>query len=226
MDTPIDIDKSVTTPKTHPKTAKPRANGDNGANGYAIEAPNPPNLAISLEDLRLDDQDYENSAGIPVITTVRVGKPDRQVFVRVNPDPAWRLQTALLELKEDREVFAIAPELRAELSTETMRVELYSTITRDGVFSLWPVKIPGTDGRSNPWHESAVAAAQVAMTKWVKVRADMSAKSYVVVRAVDTIPEPEWPTSKTFLELVNLAFAGRYITDRDHPVLRRLRGQV
>jgi hypothetical protein len=183
-------------------------------------------LAFRLEDLRLNNQDYEVSAGVPVITTVRVGRPEKQSFIRVHPSPDWRLQTALLELKEDREVFAIAPDLRAELASETVRVELYSAITRQGSFFLWPVKIPGVDGRSNLWHESALAAALVAMTTWVRVSANMGARAYDVTRAVEAIPEPQWPTSRTFLELVNLGFAGRYITDLSHPIVRRLRGQI
>lgn len=212
----VDIVKSAPTPKTTKSKT----------NGHATEAANPPNLVIRLEDLRLNNQDYETSAGVPVITTVRVGRPEKQSFIRVHPSPEWRLQTALLELKEDREVFAIAPDLRAELAAETVRVELYSAITRQGSFFLWSAKIPGADGRSNLWHESAVAAAQVAMTTWVRVCANMSARAYDVTRAVETIPEPVWPTSKTFLELVNIAFAGRYITDMNHPVIRRLRGQI
>ncbi len=112
------------------------------------------------------------------------------------------------------------------MPAETARVELYSAITRQGCFFLWPVKIPGADGRSNLWHESALSAASEAMTNWVRVSANMSARAYDVIKAVETIPEPEWPTSKTFLELVNLAFAGRYITDMEHPVIRRLRGRL
>ena len=58
--------------------------------------------------------------------------------------------------------------------------------------SGWSAKIPVPDGRSNLWHESAVAAAQVAMITWVRVGANMSARAYDVTRAVETIPEPMW----------------------------------
>ena len=192
----------------------------------AAEESQNPGLIISLEDLRLDNQDYETSAGIKVITTVRVGKPDKQSFIRVHPDPAWRLLTAILELKESRDIFVIAPDLRAELAVETVRVQLYSAITRQGSFFLWPVKVPGVEGRPNLWHESALAAAQEAMTQWVRVSANMDARSYDVIKAVVAIPEPEWPTSKSFLELVNLAFKNNYITTMDHPVVKGLRGRL
>jgi hypothetical protein len=183
-------------------------------------------LTVSFEALRLDNQDYETSAGVKIITSVLVSKPNKQSFIRVHPGPEWRLLTGILEIKEDRETFMIAPELRAELAAETVRVELYSAITRQGTFFLWPVKVPGVDGRSNLWHESAVAAAQEAMTKWVRVGANMQARAYEVMQAVEQIPEPVWPTSKSFEELVRLAFKDRYIASMDHPVVRGLRGRL
>ena len=123
-------------------------------------------LTVDFEKLRADNQDYENSVGTKVITTVLVSKPGKQTFFRVNPDPKWKMQTNILELRGDKtESFLLAPSLGAELAAETVRVELYSCITRQNTFFLWPVKVPGTDGRLNSWHVSAVEAARVAMTE-------------------------------------------------------------
>ena len=41
---------------------------------------------------------------------------------------------------------------------------LYTTITRQGVVSLWPIRLPLPDGRYNEWHRSAAEAAELAMT--------------------------------------------------------------
>lgn len=218
MEPIIDIDKPIATPKPHTSSAKSKANGH-----ATIEKPKNTNLITSLDDLRLSDQDYENSVGVKVFTTIRVGKPDRQTFVRVNPAPTSRLPIALLEMREDREVFAIAPALKSQLASETTKVELYSAITSQGVFFFWPVKIPGADGRPNLWHTSAIAAAQEAMVHWVRVGANMSARAYDVTKAVEAIPEPIWPEG-SLLALVQLAFKDRYITALDHPAVRRLRG--
>src|SRR5262245_54168798 len=49
-----------------------------------------------------------------LLTTVPVRKPDKSWFVRVHPDPAFRIETIIIELKEDREAFLVAPDLRAE----------------------------------------------------------------------------------------------------------------
>ena len=47
-----------------------------------------------------------------LLTTVPVRKPNRQDFVRVHPDAAYRLTpAAIIELKEDREVYLVTPRM-------------------------------------------------------------------------------------------------------------------
>src|SRR5690242_11229180 len=43
------------------------------------------------------------------LLSVPVRKPDRSWFVRVHPSEHYRLQTAVIELKEDRETYLVAP---------------------------------------------------------------------------------------------------------------------
>ena len=73
----------------------------------ADTAPNPFDPAA----LRLD-QSYADTVGVKkLLTTVPVRKPNRQDFVRVHPDPAYRLTpAAIIEVKEDREVYLVTPE--------------------------------------------------------------------------------------------------------------------
>ena len=55
------------------------------------------------ERLKLS-QDFASSLGVKKeLLTVPVKKPSKEWFVRVNPDPEMRLQTGVIELKEDRE---------------------------------------------------------------------------------------------------------------------------
>ena len=53
----------------------------------------------------------------------------------------------------------------------------------------------------------------------------MSLGAYEVYEATAELPEPIWP-DVSFRELVEIAFRERLITTHDHPVLRRLRGEV
>jgi hypothetical protein len=179
----------------------------------------------SLDELRLS-QDFEKSAGVrKKLVTVPVRRPDRQSFIRVHPDPAWRLDTAVLELKEEGETYLVAPDLRAELAGEVVAKTLFTSITKQGVVFLWPVRLPGADGRLDSWNESAADAAQLAMKTWVRLAANRHLGAYEVFEATGAFPEPEWP-DVTFQELVGIAFRSRFIRAWDDPVLRKLRGEV
>jgi hypothetical protein len=182
---------------------------------------------FDLDSLRLT-QDFASAVGVKkIVTTVPVKKPSREWFVRTHSDPAYRLQTAVLELKEEREVYLVAPGLRAELASEptfSPRM-LVTTINRQGVLFLWPIRLPGPDGRVDDWSRSALDAADEAQRRWVRLTANMGLGAYDVAVASGQMTEPEWP-SFSFQEIVKIAFRDKMISDWDHPVLRRLRGEV
>jgi hypothetical protein len=158
-----------------------------------------------------------------VLTAVPVRKPGKQEFFRVHPGEDHRLEAGLLELKEDREVFLVQPDLMAELAEEAAPYRLYLAVARSGAVFLWHVRLPGPDGRRNPWHDSADKGALLAMREWVRLVANQAAGMYDTYTARAALPEPEWP-ELPMRELLRLAFADRFITSLDHPVLRKLRG--
>ena len=112
--------------------------------------------------LRLS-QDFASSVGVKkVLTTVPCRKPNRHEFFRVRPGEDWRLETGVFEDKVNREVYLVKRELLGELMGEVHATCLFLAINRQGDVFLWPAKLPGADGRSNTWNESALAAAQLA----------------------------------------------------------------
>src|ERR1035437_1918189 len=176
--------------------------------------------------LRLS-QSFAGSVGVKkLLTTVPVRKPNRQDFVRVHPDPAYReTPVAIIELKEDRETYLLSPSIAQQLPGEFNAVTLNTAINRQGVLQIWPVKLPGPDGKHNEWHRSAAEAAERAMEKWVRVTANMSAGGYDIFEASGELPEPVWPDI-SFEEILKIAFRDRYVDDVSHPLLQKLRGLV
>jgi hypothetical protein len=55
------------------------------------------------------DQSYADTVGVKkLLTTVPVRKPNRQDFVRVHPDPEYRLTpAATIEVKDDGEIYLV-----------------------------------------------------------------------------------------------------------------------
>jgi hypothetical protein len=183
-----------------------------------------PSDVWSPEVLRIDQSFLNVGAAKKLLTTVPVRKPNKQDFVRVNPDPAYRLTVGLIELKDNRETYLILPAVSQELSeSEFFLATLYLTINRQKVLSVWPVKLPAADGRSNEWHASASAAAERAMDKWIRLAANMSLGAYEISEAIADYGQPEWP-NLTFMEILKIAFKNRLIDSPDHAVIQQLRG--
>jgi hypothetical protein len=177
--------------------------------------------------LRLS-QDVAASLGVnKALLTVPVRKPANSWFVRVHTEEPYRLQTAVIELKEDRETYLVSQPLWPDLAAEATFSPraLFTAINRQGVLFLWPVRLPGVDGRVDEWSRTALIAAGMAMQGWVRIAANMALGAYEVWPATGQLVEPQWP-STPFVELLRIAFKERYIDSLDHPVLRRLRGEV
>ena len=187
------------------------------------EAPSSAPDPFDLSNLRLS-QSYTETAGVKkLLTTVPVRKPNPQDWVRVHPDPLMRENFPLIELKDEREEYVVRGTLVSELVGEFVSKTLYTTVNRQGVVSLWPVRLPDPDGREMEWHRSAREAAETAMTGWVRCKANRSLGAYEIFQANSCIAEPVWP-ELDFQQIIRIAFRDRLITSLDHPVIKRLRG--
>jgi hypothetical protein len=182
---------------------------------------------FDVESLRLSQTAAAGLGVKKALLSIPVRKPDKSWFVRTHPDPAYRLETAVLELKEDRETYLVARDLWPELAAETVFSPraLYTAISRQGVLFLWPIRLPGPDGRAEEWSRSALEATRLAAKGWVRVTANLSLGAYEVLEALGQLGEPAWP-ELPFQDLLRIAFKNRYVSSTDHPVLRRLRGEV
>ena len=191
--------------------------------------PNPPQSfnqdPFDLEHIRLS-QDFGDMVGAKkLLTTVQVRKPTRQEFIRVRPGEDWRIDTAVLEVKEERETYLVDPSLWPILPGEITPKVLVTAVNRQNVVFLWPLRLPGSDGRVNQWSQSALEASILATEGWICVKANMSAGAYEVYQAGGSLPDPVWP-EESFQDLIRIAFKDRFIKDVDHPVIHRLRGEI
>jgi hypothetical protein len=183
-------------------------------------APDP----FDVSKLRLD-QSFVESAGVKkLLTTVPVRKPYKQEFIRVHPNLAYRDAFAVIEWSEDREFYILTPEIARALPGEFVMVHLFTAINRQDVLFLWPVKLPGPDGKTLRWHTSAAEAAEYAMSNWTRVRANLGLGAYEWGKATGSISEPKWP-DLSFTDILRIAFKDKYVSSLDHALLKRIRGE-
>jgi hypothetical protein len=210
---------------TVPKTEMAANNGDsvNRLAETSLKSFDP----FDPANLRLDPE-YLKTGGVKkLLTTVPVRKPNKQDFIRVHPDPDYRLcGVAIIELREDRETYLVSPYYARQLDPQTFNhCNLYLTVNRQKVVFLWPVKLPEPGGRISGWHSSGLEGAEKAMAQWVRVTPNMSLGAYEFFVAENPLSEPEWP-SLPLRDLLQIGFKGHIIEGPDHPVMQRLRGAI
>jgi hypothetical protein len=232
-------------PKPPRKTAEP-APASNG-NGEAIPDPAPapspaPSPApvpdgapavpspYSVEALRLP-VDYTPTKR--VLTRIPHDKPNKSWFIRVHPDPAYRITVGVIELRGQsggigKELFLVAPALCEHLAQREacFAIKLLVTaISSQGILFLWETNLPRVGDRENTWVTSSLEAIARAEKVWVRVVPKIEVGGYELTEPVTKMPEPEWP-ALTLAEMLEISFKGAVISDLGHPVLKRLRGEA
>jgi hypothetical protein len=167
-----------------------------------------------------------------LVTTIPVRKPRPGLdFFRVRPEPEWTFQTYLLDLKDgDEEKYLVHPDLVPELlSTGKLKpVTIYTVITFTGqVLLLSDIPHPDMDGKDHEYNRSRRIAYEIAKSKWIKIQSNKPLYSYDIIEAVSELPEPIWPEEPATMDkALEVAFKNNFIESHDHPVLKRLRGEL
>ena len=186
-----------------------------------------PDIVSDLANIRVDPTMADGPIVKKILAQVPVRKPSKEWFVRTHHDTTnYCLDALVLELKEDGEIYLIPPELHASLLGEACvhAKRLWLAVNRQGGVFIWAIRIPGADGKLDSWNQSALEAAALGTTQWVRVSANRQMGNYKIDVA-DFTDEPHWP-DRPFTELLRIAFKGKVIETLDHPVLKRLRGEI
>lgn len=217
------------TPKndSHGPTAAPSANGTTPPRDSE-----PPDLAEAstadeeaIRRFALPQNYAEAVATTKLTTVVPIRKPGKFEFVRAHPTHAFDVFALRLKQEARDETYLVEPELQPALSQDLVPLRLHLACSRDSAVFLWPIRLPGADGRTDRWSESAHAAAQAAMARWIRLVPDLHAGAYTVLAASGIFDDPSWPNTP-FSRLIEVAFRDRIIAAWDHPMLRRLRGEL
>jgi hypothetical protein len=181
-----------------------------------------------LEQLKVDMKQAGLEGASEQLSAVMVRKPPAEEYIRVHSAPEMTISLALYELKEgySTEYFIVMPKMLSTMITlrGAFYAQLYVAVTKSGAAMIWPVKLP-TGGAGNPWTASAVQGAKLAKESWIRIFADSAKGQYRIMKAMSELGDPTFP-DQPLSELLELAFQGRVIDSDDHPVCRKLRGQV
>src|SRR5262245_46987252 len=129
-------------------------------------APTEPPNPFNPENLRLSQNFNDTLPTERVVTMVPVRKPHGQEWFMSHEQEAFRQNVTALHWKEDREFYVVTQRLAPALVMETVPVTLVTCIGRQGHPFLWPIRLPGADGKDSSWWVSAREAAERAKHNW------------------------------------------------------------
>ena len=203
------------------------------AKAASAPAPDPlnrnPNQAPDPFDLKslVINQSYLQTVGsTELLTSIKIGKPNRQEFFRINPNFDYGQSFGILEDKIDRGFYLVAPLMMPELMGEFFVATLYVGITKQNNLFVWPCRLPDENGKQMEWHRTAIIGAETGKTQWTSIRADIYAGFNKIHVADGDLGEPKWP-SLPYEEILRIAFREEGIIGSvDHPIVKRLRGQI
>lgn len=166
-----------------------------------------------------------------LVTTIPVRKPKSGIeFFRVRSESEWTFSTYLLDLKEgEEEKYLITPELIEEvISTGKLKpVTIHTWISLSGIFCLSDIPLPDSDGKDNEYNRSRRLAYDMGKITWIKIQTNKALGSYDIIEAISEFPEPVWPEEPATMEkALEVGFKHNLIESYDHPVLKRLRGEL
>ena len=169
------------------------------------------------------DQDYARLSVVKKIDAgIHIGKPKPTWFFRINPaqDQAGALR---LHKESSDSFYALRPGVDFGISDFGKNFLIFTAINREGEVFLLPTKLPDESGKLDPCSHSMREAAELAKEKWVRLAFNPGRKNYDIFVAEDPLGEPTWPEGD-INKRVQVAFKGRFISDKDHPIVRGLRG--
>lgn len=200
----------------------------------AVDPPSQPNTRVpgifsDIEQFKIDLKAAAlDGAETELVFNADVRRPNGKEFVRIDTRPGRTLSVAMTETREQLAVqySIVTPGMVADMSAlgSLNYYQLYSAVNREGVHFIWPVKLQ-TGGASNDWLKTGLAAAEAAKVHWVRIFADLVQGRYRIMKAEGELDPPVF-SEKPFNELLEMGFSDRVIASSDHPICRKLRGQV
>ena len=188
---------------------------------HALPDPVDPYDPTRLRSTAMADVEVEH-----LLISVPVRKPNKHEFFRVHPDEQYTTDARLFFRADgfEPQPYIVLPEVQEALAEDLTVVRLITCMTRAGKVFLWACKLP-REGSSSRWAETALAIAELAKTRWVRMRGDRDLGGYEASVAKGDLGEPEWP-DKPFRDIIKIAFGDHVIRDEEHPAVRELNGEL
>lgn len=192
-------------------------------------------MSLNLEALKLKP----NTSGIvktePLLKTIRTAKPNSTDFFRIRPGEDWTMEFPIFAPKgkpgTENEKYLVYPEFQQELMERNSLIPVrfyFGIIWGSKILFLSDVGIKTSEnGALNSYNKSRMELYELAKEKWISISANKDLGAYTATEAKSKIPDPIWPVKPANIgEAIEIAFKDNVIDNENHPILKKLRGEI
>ncbi len=150
--------------------------------------------------------------------------PGSQEFFQVNPDDSFVASFELLEdkgAKDGKKIFIVHPDLADDVAGDSFSAEVRLAVNQASEYFLIYCKYPPREGE--PCTTTRINIVEQAQKSWMRMRYVNNNVGYEGVEAGNNTRKPVWPR-KSFMEILETSASEYVITDSNHYLIRRLRG--
>ena len=159
----------------------------------------------------------------PRISSLAIRVPGKHEFFRVHPDEDFTACFSLLEDKGYRNnIYVVHPNLVEQVGQDAFEAQLHLAVNRDGEYFILYCKFPSRP--DEPYATTRLEVVEESKQSWVRMMSKDDGDGYQALKAGAALSDPIWP-DKPFMELLE-NIGDRVIDDSDHPLLKRLRGDL
>jgi hypothetical protein len=154
------------------------------------------------------------------------GTPISGVPFRTWPNPDEEFPVAILKVKNDsdqREVYILSAEVAGlpHVAPKARDASLVPCVTSTGKVFVWAKTYPDPSDRMGfRIYDALARAGEIARKTWILLNWDTGSLS--VEEPTEPIEDPKWPNGQGLDEIFEVAIRGAFISDPDHPVIRKL----
>jgi hypothetical protein len=160
-----------------------------------------------------------------ILTNVPIRKAKKAEFVRSHPNLEYRREFYLYEDRDgDGAFYVVSPRLVPEISAFVAQYLVVLCVNSNDVPFFFPVKL--SDSKMNAKHKAnAQQFVELTKTKWTRRTWNEAASEHDLFVAKNMSKEPTFP-DEGIEELLKLAIRGGIITSADHPLYKKLLGEM
>ena len=157
------------------------------------------------------------------VTAVPVERYGSQTYFRCNL--AYMLVVWLLLNEADGRFYLLAKDAAKSPPPEAAPYRLVAQLSDSGNVRLAPLKLMTLMGSRSEASESYERVCRAGVDRWVRARYDKEINGYKYVAVDADRYQAVWP-DMTMWDLVMLGFKDRIIRNLEHPVVKKLAGEI